>query len=184
VLAAFLGIDHVSDTAVTALATLAGVVVGAVVGGWVNYRLERRREKSQGRAGARLVRMDLALGADQLTRAYEEAAWWPFYDVTMEAWERYRDVIAIALGADDWVTVSQSAVEMQRLDTGMRTSPLAGQPRVLNADSAPQLAEIRGNAIKAFNALSKLADDAEKLPRDLPAVFGSKSHPLPPPMPP
>jgi hypothetical protein len=177
VLGAFLGINHLSDAAVTALATLAGVIVGAVVGGWVNYKLERRREKAQGRAGARLVRMDLAIAAEQLKDAYAEAMWWPFYNVRLESWDRYRDVIAIAVGANDWVTVSQSAIELQHTDEGFRKMPAADKARALTERSEADLANMRTNAIKAFNALAKLADDREKLPLDALPAYGSQRPP-------
>ena len=114
-------------------------MIGAVVGGVVNYWLERRREKAQGRARARLVRMDLAIAADQLKQAYAEAMWWPFYAVALESWSRYRDVIAIALGADAWVTVSHSAMELQRLDERFRESPAASSPRALTENSKAEL---------------------------------------------
>ncbi|MGZ4304942.1 MAG: hypothetical protein ACXVSL_08735 [Solirubrobacteraceae bacterium] len=172
-LAAFLGIGHLSDAAVTALATLAGVVIGAVV---VRYRLERRREKAQGRAGARVVRMDVAIAADRLKQAHAEAMWWPFYAVALESWSRYRDVIAIALGADAWVTVSQSAIELQLLDEGFRESPAANSPRAMTENSTADLATMRGNAIKAFNALAKLADDKEELPLHEPPAWDHGGH--------
>ena len=118
--------------------------------------------------------MDLAIAADMLKDAYAEATWWPFSTVRLESWERYRDVIAIALSAEAWVTVSQSAIELQHLDEGFRKMLAAGKAVALTQNSETELATMRANAIKAFDALAKLSDDKEKLPLDHPPAFGSQ----------
>lgn len=160
-----LGALHISDTAVTVIGTLLGVLVGAVVGGLVDFVLERRRESTQAKAAARLLRMELAVRKEQIEDAVSGLLWWPFYDFAMEPWDRYRDLLAGQLDADRWMKVSQSCMELQALGRGMLKSPQArdGHPRLIGAEVAGNLLTMRVNAVEAFNALGEVADDTERL---------------------
>jgi hypothetical protein len=84
----------------------------------------------------------------------------------MEPWTRYRDLLAEELGTDDWGTVSQSAIELQALGEEMHKAPGFDEhkPMAITEGHASNLNRIRVNAIDAFNALGKLADDHEELP--------------------
>lgn len=165
----------VSDAVVTGSAALAGVVVGAVVGGVVDLKLEKRKENAQGRAGARLLRVDLSVAVQQIESAIAELTWWPFYELRLEPWDRYRDVLAVALDPEAWGVVSQSAMELQALGNGMRNAPGSdGRARRVGDTMTKSLVLMRANAIRAFNALCDLADDDERLEPSDPPEPGSK----------
>jgi hypothetical protein len=173
---AFLGI-HLSDVALTAIATLAGVVIGAVIGGAVEYMLERRREHTRERAAARVMRMEFSVRKGQLESAVEELVWWPFiYDLALDEWNRYRDLLAGALDTERWLLVSQAAVELQGLGRGMLK--LGGDDRndpfTLGHQSAESMLTMRANAVRAYNALGPLSDEDEVLSPDDPPKPGSK----------
>lgn len=164
----------VSEAVVTGGAALLGVILGAVVGGVVDLRLEKRKEEAQGRAGARLLRVDLSVAVAQVESAIAELTWWPFYELRMDPWDRYRDVLAVALDPEEWGAVSQSAMELQAFGHGMRNAPGADRGRRLGAKAADSLVLMRANAIRAFNALCDLADDDERLEPSDPPEPGSK----------
>jgi hypothetical protein len=175
---------HLSASAVTAIAALLGVLIGAVVGGVVDYTLERRRERTQARAAARLLRMEFSIRREQLEAAVRELAWWPFYDFQMEPWDRYKDLFAGQLSADGWLKVSQSAMELQGLGQAMLKPPLRrslipGGPRKLSEETVAPMLTMRENAIAAFNALAKIADDPERLSAADAPEIGSKPHKFP-----
>jgi hypothetical protein len=64
------------------------------------------------KAGARLVRLELALAASQLRDAEEDRKWWAFYSTSMPAWSRYDDVLARRLSSEDFDVVTQSVGEL------------------------------------------------------------------------
>jgi len=175
---------HLSDVAVTAFATLLGVLTGALVSGLVSYWLERRRDRTQARAAARLLRMEFALRKDQLESAIRELVWWPFYDFELEPWDRYKALLAAELGADGWVKVSQSASELQSVGRGMLKAPAEDLPqgmlRQIGVEGAKSMLVMRANAVEAFNVLSELADDPEVLSSDSPPVVGGAPFQMPP----
>jgi hypothetical protein len=86
----------------------------------------------------------------------------------MEPWDRYKDLFAGQLSTDEWLKVSQSAMEIQGLGRGMLKAPVRrslvpGGPRKLSDATVAPMLTMRANAIAAFNALSKVADDPERL---------------------
>ncbi|MEN3281492.1 MAG: hypothetical protein V7607_2632 [Solirubrobacteraceae bacterium] len=177
---AVLATFHLSDTAITALAGVGGALVGAVAGGLVDYVLERRRETTQGRAAARLLRMELAVLKEQMESAVQELQWWPFYDFSMQPWDRYRDLLAALLGADRWLLVSQSAMELQGFGAWVLKAPAAqsadNQPFAISEPMALGLLTMRENAVKAYNALGPLAEEAEEMSGADPPAPGSKPY--------
>jgi hypothetical protein len=150
---------------ISGLSGVGGALVGSVAGGVVGWRLERRRAGRQAKAGARLLRADLSINQTRLGDAISELRWWPFYDMCIEPWSRYRDAMAEELDADVWGVVSQAAIELQALGEGMRKAPGFDEhkPMAITEERASNLNLIRVNAIQAFNALGKLADDKEQL---------------------
>jgi hypothetical protein len=90
-----------------------GALVGALGGSLAERHSIRARDERQARAAARLVRADLSIAAGHLGSAIEELLWWPFYDLTMPSWTKYRDLLAMELTAEHWGSVSQSCIELQ-----------------------------------------------------------------------
>jgi hypothetical protein len=161
---------------ISGLSAIGGALVGSVAGGVVGWRLERRRAGRQAKAGARLLRADLSINQTRLSDAISELRWWPFYHMRIEPWSRYRDAMAEELNAEIWGEVSQSAIELQELGEEMRKAPGFDdqKPMTISERQAHNFILIRANAIRAFNALGKLADDEEELPPSDPPEIGSK----------
>lgn len=164
---------------------MGGALVGAVAGGLVTYVLERRRDRTQGRAAARLMRMELAVRKEELESAVQELQWWPFYDFSLQAWDRYRDLLAGLLGADRWLLVSQSAMELQGMGTWVLKAPVAesagNQPFGITESMAKGLLTMRENAVEAYNTLGPLADEKEELSAASPPAPGSQPYSKPTP---
>jgi hypothetical protein len=64
-----------SAAVTTGLFVLAGVLVGGLVTGGVNYALERRRERSSARIAIRLLEVELAIAAVSADWAIEDGLW-------------------------------------------------------------------------------------------------------------
>lgn len=163
------------DAAIIAGASaIGGALVGTLGGGVVDWRLERRRARLRAKAGARLLRADLSITEKRLAAAIRELQWWPFYNTDIRPWDDYRDVMAEEFDNESWSAVSQSAIELQALDEGMRKAPTTDPtaPRRITRDSATNILNLRANAIRAFNALGPLADDDEQLSLSNPPGIG------------
>ena len=148
--------------------------MGGLTTGVVDWRMESHRSHARAKAGARLLRADLSITQERLKAVLDELLWWPFYDIRMEPWDHYNDVMAGELDADTWGVVSQSAIELQELGEKIRRSPRydEAKPMSIGNGQVPSLIVIRANAIRAFNALGKLADDEEEMPSSDPPEAG------------
>jgi hypothetical protein len=71
----------IASTAVTTgLFVLAGVIVGGLVTGSVNYAFEWRRERVSLRVAMRLLEAELAIAAASADWRLEQGAWTPFWE--------------------------------------------------------------------------------------------------------
>jgi hypothetical protein len=145
---------------VTGAAALAGAIVGALAGGIAEYVLQRRREASDARAGARLLQAELSFATGHLESLQADQVWWVFFDMSLPSWDTYRGVLAAQLGRDAWMAVSQSVIELRRLGNGMvddEATPPGGSFRLPNLN-VNSIAAMRTNATRAYNAMCELAD--------------------------
>jgi hypothetical protein len=159
-----------TNALITAGATLLGVLIGATLGGIIDYRLARRREQSEGRAGARLVQDDLKKCTTTLTWIRRQQAWYAPYGLPTEAWTQYRGVLASVLDRSSWSDAAAAASMLQELLEITRDLQRA-------ADEAGHLPEAHGELsfphqgfaesrideafpvlLKAYNALAPLAE--------------------------
>lgn len=91
----------------TALFSLAGVVVGAVIAMFPQLYLEKKRQKLEVRRAARLIDSDLMFAEVAAEICVEKKTWWVKDDrLTSEGWEQYRYVIASKLSWRNWVAVT------------------------------------------------------------------------------
>jgi hypothetical protein len=76
-----------SAASTTGLFVLAGVLVGGLVTGGVNYALERRRERSSARIALRLLEVELAIAGAAVDWIIEDSLWAPWnFDRGHRAW--------------------------------------------------------------------------------------------------
>lgn len=118
------------DKLLPAIFGIIGTIVGASINGWITYRvanqrelIERERETRKHAAevqqAARLIEMDLLRVENTVKRCIADKRWmyrdWPAF--TMEGWEKYRDIIALELSHDDWLTVMIAVLSVDTLKT-------------------------------------------------------------------
>jgi hypothetical protein len=114
------------------------------------------------RAGARLVQVELSGAASRLADVERAAKWWVFYEMAIKAWDDYRGVLSAELTRDEWMTVSQSVLEIQGLHVGMTARVQAGPPATpamaVGGVTVKAVPAMRHNATQAYNALCRLAE--------------------------
>jgi hypothetical protein len=110
----------VASTAVTTgLFVLAGVLVGGLVTGGVNYALERRRENASARVAMRLLEAELALAGARADDVIERGRWsaWNFKRAH-RTWDEYRAQAASGLSGNEWVTVAIAFNRVEVVERG------------------------------------------------------------------
>src|SRR4051794_27158333 len=91
---------------VTALATIAAVIVGGGITWWIQWLAAKRFERGQAKVAARMIQVGIATAASRLKDMIEEdARWFGFYDLTVVAWTDHAPVLALHLAAEDWESV-------------------------------------------------------------------------------
>jgi hypothetical protein len=166
---------------VAAAATLLGAVLGVGLGGLITYLLERRREKARARAGARLVRHDLAHAADHLREAQEQGVWRAFWITRVEHWNEYRDLLAEHLDTVRWETVAEAVGDLRHIQVEMKELELvAGETRYVQISDQGRERVMAGRkeACLAYNALAKLAggDEVEQLGASPRPSLAARTH--------
>lgn len=142
--------------------TAVGAVVGATAGGVVDLAIARASERRDAKAGARLVRADLAVAASQLREAEHEGKWWAFFNTRMDAWAAHRASLSARLDDARFEVVTQAVMELERFGADMKQAPLAPGASFRDVSaSSTALRTMRENATAAYNAL---ADEAEGRP--------------------
>lgn len=130
-----------SAAVTTGLFVLAGVVVGALVTGVVNYGFEWRRARLNTRVALRLLETELASADDALNRRINATAWWPWPvgESARRTWGEHRSELAgISLSSDDWYAIygAFNAIEVIESELG------GDQYRPLAVDDMRKLVEL------------------------------------------
>jgi hypothetical protein len=135
----------------------------------VQRRLARRSEEAQAKASARVLAGELSLVASRIKdMVVDDHRWFGFDDLRLPHWKEHGWIVARELSAEQWETVSQSALELEWVTTGMDKSFAPGGPhegeRVapIGPDGVESFRRAWKNATKAYNALTSLA----KIPRE------------------
>ena len=172
------------DVGVAAAAGIFGAVLGATTGGGINFWLEKRREATRARAGARLLRADFEHAAAMFGVAEGTKRWILTLDVEVQGWDDFRDVLAAQLDSSQWdevdtaVRLIRSVQETQEATRRQYTSADHPMPltRSLGQDEVEQMAYQRNQARLAYNVLAPLAKG-----RQVDETFGVYRSPAPKP---
>src|SRR4051794_20559423 len=149
-----------SDVLISTIGALAGVLVGGILNWTIQRRTEERREAHLALAAARLVSRDLR-GADAALAATGADAWiWRrARRLDTNAWDNYREPLAVRLSPEQWQAAAE-AVEVTRA-LGVRLDALLGgrstterlsndmQAYVADVRSSLQLALVELEAVSA-----------------------------------
>jgi hypothetical protein len=149
----------------TPVATVVAVFVGGFVTWLVQQRLARRGEQAEAKASARVIAGDISVVASRIKdMAVDDHRWFGFDDLRLPHWKDHGWIVARELSAEDWETVSQSALELEWVTAGMEKSFAPGGPHegervaLISPDGVRSFRRAWENATKAYNALASLAD--------------------------
>jgi hypothetical protein len=166
VLLLILAATDITTALITAGATLLGVMVGAVLGGLIDYRLARRREQAEGRAGARLLQVNLSEAGPLLAAAERDSTWLATAVLRTDAWNQYRGVMASVLDASRWETVAKAMGALQELEADIQQATVGAEGYFGSVDLPRRMAvkagQARRDARQAYNALADLAGTERK----------------------
>jgi hypothetical protein len=103
-----------------ALFGFAGVIVGALLTGAVEWWRETRRERRGARAAMRVLKNDLEVGAAMLGGTESSGLWWsrPSFSLPTKAWSDYRELLATGIqNEDDWDVIRVSFQEFSDVNS-------------------------------------------------------------------
>lgn len=96
--------------------------MGGLVTGLVNSWLEKRREKAESLAAARLLRTEVIAASDDLTAALNESKWPIAYEPTWsQSWSTYRRSLAVRMDDDAFDEVAKAYALMDQLQSAFGT---------------------------------------------------------------
>jgi hypothetical protein len=142
-----------SSAVTTGLFVLAGVVVGGLVIGSVNFALERRRERSSAQVALRLLEVELAIAAADADSVIEKGPWSPWnFERAHRTWDEYRVDAARVLSADDWTKVSIGFYGVDAVERGPGNLPTGA---TLDSTALALLGEARRSLYEGANAIRR-----------------------------
>ena len=149
--------------------TLAGTSLGALINARSSSRLEDRREQAEaatrwreGRAAARVIRMELLIASANLNMMLEHNTWSPLSDspFPVEGWRGHRAQLALALDdAEAWNSIEVAMTAVVRLGAMVDTverGPLSSE----NKASLEGLSEYLVHAEERLEPLSEQSSPA------------------------
>src|SRR5580704_3429120 len=97
----------------TAVISVSGTLLGAIVGGcltmYSNFFLNKRRERAEFRMGCRLIVGELEENASRMASILTRGPWWQSdLELSTEAWEEHRHILASHLSHDAWRNVASA----------------------------------------------------------------------------
>jgi len=154
---------------VAALGAVGGAFVGATAGGLVDWVIAAKQESQRAATGARLLRHDLLAASYTLLRLQETKQLYYWDAIPLPSWERYQDALAAHLTQDERWWVNGAVAELDSYDSRLRmmreTSRVTSDnPAPLDGRAVVAMKVRQATAIKAYNALARLAEDDEVQP--------------------
>jgi hypothetical protein len=146
---------------VPAVVGLAGVVLGALISGILDWRHDTRREGRRVRSAARLLRSDLFIVSRVLRNGIARREVPGFIGLGLPSWREQRDVLADALDDDAWSLVSAGCSRVQALADAQELAPRWSRGR-LKEEDIPRLDKALSDVVLAYEALGPLAQDRRR----------------------
>jgi hypothetical protein len=142
----------IASTAVTTgIFVLAGVLVGGLVTGAVNYVLERRREQASAQVALRLLESELTHAGNAVETAIERSFWAPWnFARTHRTWDEHRAEAARVLSDGEWQAVARGFRGIDALERGFGDWKIGEEIR---PDGLILLRQIRKTSYEGANAL-------------------------------
>jgi len=111
-------------------------IAGAATGGRATFRLERRREQGQARAGARVVRQELKLAAQALHKVVKDHSYTSTLPPSWPAWEQHRAIIAMYLSAETWNMIASTIDDVVELSPAFEACSVPRCVALLTSESS------------------------------------------------
>jgi hypothetical protein len=106
----------------TVLVSTGGALLGVLIGGLLNWLLQRltesRHQRALVRAALRLTELELTEASGSLERA-AGGYWHEGMTLPTDAWHAYREVLAVTLDPSDWGTLAKAAIALDHLNAGL-----------------------------------------------------------------
>jgi hypothetical protein len=142
-----------STAVTTGLFVLAGVVVGGLVTGAVNYAFEWRRERARLQIAMRLLEDELARAGAFADWRLEQGGWAPWdFQSAHRTWNEYRPDIVIGLSSHEWYSVAVAFAAIEAIEDRFSNKPVA---TTLNVDEQKALNGCSESILEGANTLRR-----------------------------
>jgi hypothetical protein len=137
-----------------------GVLIGGLLNWYIQREVERRGQRAHARAGVRLLDIELRSAKSNLEVA--ESGYWP-RDLTLpaETWAAYREILAIALEKSEWGTLARAIAALNHLKIRLAEEVGGtGPPEVtLSPDLSKEIVEVRELIDSALEICGRLQQE-------------------------
>lgn len=108
---------------ISAGGALLGVIIGGLLNWFVQRAAERRRQQAQALAGIRLIDLDLRESKSNLEQRADTGYWPHGSTLPTDAWRTYREVLAVTLEHPDWNILSEAVTALDNLNASSAMLP-------------------------------------------------------------
>jgi hypothetical protein len=150
-----------ASSSLTPLISAGGALLGVIIGGLLNWLIqraaERRRQRVLVRAGVRLVDVELRESKSNLERA-DTGYWPPGLTLSTDAWRTYREALAVTLKQHDWEVLSEAVAALDHLNAGLAKLPVGTGPQgaELPEQLTNEIARTRELLVSALESCERL----------------------------
>jgi hypothetical protein len=114
---------------------LIGVVVGAALTGAVNWLLERRRERAEAQAAARLLKSEVEAAISDVASTLAEGMWPISYQPTWrQSWSSYRRPLAARMDPEAFEAAAKAYARMDQLQSAFSAGRAEDRRQLSYAD--------------------------------------------------
>ena len=137
-----------------------GVLIGGLLNWYIQRESERRGQRAHARAGVRLLAIELHNAKSNLGVA--ESGYWPrSQTLPTETWGAYREILAIALEKSEWDALAGAIAALDHLNVRLaEESEGTGPPDVpLSTDLSKEIVEVRELIDSALEICGRLQQE-------------------------
>ena len=137
-----------------------GVLIGGLLNWYVQRESERRGQRAHARAGVRLL--DLELRSAKSNLGVAKSGYWPrSQTLPTETWDAYREILAIALEKSEWDTLAKAIAALDHLNVNLaEQGEGTGPPDItLSTDLDKEIAQVQERIDSALKICERLQQE-------------------------